>query len=497
MRAFFFLVFTVFIMGCAPKAHLVILHTGDTLSQFFPSSKDSGDLGGAVRLKTYIEEIRGAYPEMLIFDSGGILPGSVYASVYKGLVNIEVMNAMGYSAINLGHHEFDYGMDNLYILDDIAKFPFLSLNLVDKGTTNSHFMPYFITNISGTKIVVIGIAIPDQGLYNREVAEQIDILPPELMLNHLIKNLKLAETNDILICLSYLGFDRNIALAEGFPELDIILSGYGDTKTIVPFIRNNTFIVQSGKNSSYVGKIDLELSQGKIESFKYELVPLDKSISDSKWVLTYLNDKMEYINQKMMEKVCDSMQTLDSSKVRSFPTPLGNMVADIMAAAAGADIALINAGAIRDSIPMGTVRLSDLFQMMPYENYLVKGKVSGSILKEIIKKGVDKRGSGGFLCISKGLTVTIETNKEVTVKFNNVPLDEDKNYLVASADFLWLGGDGYNEFKSTPEMINTGMLVRDALIAYLKGIGMIDSQVADPLDRIVFMNETIKKIEIK
>ena len=474
------------ITACAPKDHLIILHTADTLSQFFKN--DASGLGGSARLKTYIESIRAANPNVLVLDSGGILPGSVYASIFKGKVNIELMNAMGYTALALGHHEFDYGMDNLFMLDDMADFPFLSVNVLEKNKARTEFTPYIITNIAGAKIVIIGLTTPDQNLFNRKVAEQIDLLPPEQILSDILRDKKLAETNDIVILLSYLGFERNLVIAESFPEINIILSGYGDTTTVMPYVTPSTYIVQPGKNGNYVGKIDLTISGGKISSFKYNLVAMNKNIPESQWVLTYLNDKTEIVDQKMMEKICDSMITLDATTIRSFPGPIGNMIADILADASKADIAVINSGSIRASIPMGTVHIGDIYQLFPYENYLVKGKLSGLTLKQIIKKGIDKRGSGGFLYYSKGLNVTVGTNKEVNILWNGAPLQDGKDYSVATADFLWMGGDGYVEFLKSQDVTNTGTLIRDAILNYLLNAQMITEQIADPVPRIVFLS---------
>jgi 5'-nucleotidase len=472
--------------GCAPKEHLVILHTADTLSQFF--IHDADGLGGAARLKTYIESIRGKNQNVLIFDSGGILPGSVYASIFKGKVNIELMNAMGYTALGLGHHEFDYGLDNLFMLEDIANFPFLSVNVVEKNKTRTEFKPYAITNIAGAKIVIIGMTSPDQNLFNRTVAEQVDLIPPEQVLSEILRDKKLAATNDIIILLSYLGFERNVVLAQAFPEISIILSGYGDTTTVMPYVTPTTYIVQPGKNGSYVGKIDLTISEGKINSFKYNLVAMDKNIPDSKWVLTYLNDKTEIVDLKMMEKICDSMMTLDATAIRSFPGTIGNLVADILAYASQADIAVINSGSIRSSIPMGTVHIGDIYQLFPYENCLVKGKISGSVLKQIIKKGIDKRGSGGFLYYSKGLKVTVGTNKEIGILWNGAPIQDGKDYTVATADFLWMGGDGYIEFLKSEQVTNSGMLIRDIILSYLQNVKIITEQIADPVPRILFLS---------
>ena len=114
--------------------------------------------------------------------------------------------------------------------------------------------------------------------------------------------------------------------------------------------------------------------------------------------------------------------------------------------------------------------------------------MSGLTLKQIIKKGIDKRGSGGFLYYSKGLNVTVGTNKEVNILWNGAPLQDGKDYSVATADFLWMGGDGYVEFLKSQDVTNTGTLIRDAILNYLLNAQMITEQIADPVPRIVFLS---------
>jgi 5'-nucleotidase len=104
--------------GLAKKKTLVILHTNDTHSTVMPLNKNLADTmlagrAGYLRRVEMIKEQRKQYPDLLLFDSGDFSQGSPYYTLFKGDVEIGLMNIMGYDAATIGNHEFDFGLDNM------------------------------------------------------------------------------------------------------------------------------------------------------------------------------------------------------------------------------------------------------------------------------------------------------------------------------------------------------------------------------------------------
>ncbi len=107
---------------------LVIIHTNDTHSTIFPlneniDNKDIAGRGGFLRRVNMVKEQREQHPNLLLIDSGDFSQGSGYYTLFKGEVEIKLMNQMGYDAATIGNHEFDFGLDNMARIFQMANFP--------------------------------------------------------------------------------------------------------------------------------------------------------------------------------------------------------------------------------------------------------------------------------------------------------------------------------------------------------------------------------------
>ena len=159
-------------MTAAAKKHkqLVILHTNDTHSCIMPLSenldnKDIAGRGGFLRRINMIKEERQKHPDLLLFDSGDFCQGSGYFTLFKGEVEIGLMNQMGYECTTIGNHEFDFGMDNMARIFKMANFPVVCSNYDCTGTVLEDLVkPYITINRNGLKIGVFALAPKLKGL---------------------------------------------------------------------------------------------------------------------------------------------------------------------------------------------------------------------------------------------------------------------------------------------------------------------------------------------
>ena len=130
---------SVFAVSAKKQKQLVILHTNDTHSTIMPlsSNLDNKDLAGRagfLRRVNMIKEQRAQNPDLLLFDSGDFSQGSGYYTLFKGEVEVGLMNEMGYDCATIGNHEFDFGMDNMARLFRMANFPIVCSNYDCTGT---------------------------------------------------------------------------------------------------------------------------------------------------------------------------------------------------------------------------------------------------------------------------------------------------------------------------------------------------------------------------
>jgi len=161
--------------------------------------------------------------------------------------------------------------------------------------------------------------------------------------------------------------------------------------------------------------------------------------------------------------------------VRRAETNLGDLITDITRQASGADVAILNGGGIRTSIKKGEIKVKDVYSVLPFDNYIVAIKLIGREIKEALEHGVSaiEKEEGRFPQVS-GVVFTYSPSADIGSRVKEVivsgkPLDPDKEYSVATNDFLAAGGDGYRAFgdaiKASKDFaVIGGMMKGDKLV---------------------------------
>lgn len=261
----------------ADKAkQLVILQTSDTHSRIEPIAKDAADkyagMGGTVRRVAFIKEARKANPDLLLFDCGDISQGTPYYNLFEGEVEVKMMNLMGYDAMTIGNHEFDFGLDNMARLFKMANFPVVCANYDVKGTVLEGLVkPYVILKRNGLKIGVFGLSPKMEGLVQADKCAGIVYNDPIETAQNTADRLKNEEGCDVVICLSHLGFQLknnacDVELVQKTNNIDAILGGHSHTFMKEPAIYlnkdgKNVPVMHTGRSGIYVGMLKLTLTE--------------------------------------------------------------------------------------------------------------------------------------------------------------------------------------------------------------------------------------------
>jgi 5''-nucleotidase/2'',3''-cyclic phosphodiesterase and related esterases len=251
---------------------LTILHTNDTHSHVEPinkndANKDQADKGGYVRRASFIKQMRAGDKDLLLFDCGDFSQGTPYYNMFKGEVEIKLMNEMEYDAATIGNHEFDFGLDNMARLFKMAKFPFVCANYEVKGTVLENLVkPYIVIERKGLKIGVFGLSPKMEGLVQAEKCEGIIYEDPYAVANKVAMYLKDHEHCNAVVCLSHLGWKASAnnpvcdeELVAKTRNIDLILGGHSHS-LIDPAVYYKNLdgkeipVTQAGKNGIYVGK---------------------------------------------------------------------------------------------------------------------------------------------------------------------------------------------------------------------------------------------------
>lgn len=268
----FMALLSVVSVGAKTKKQLVVLHTNDVHSCIMPlnenlDNKDLAGRGGFVRRVNMIKEQRALHPDLLFFDSGDFSQGSGYYTLFKGDVEVGLMNQMGYDAVTIGNHEFDFGLENMARLFRMANFPIVCSNYDFTGTPCDGLVKDYITiNRNGLKIGVFALGAPLKGLVANKNCEGVKFLDPAETAKKYVKLLRKQEKCDVVICLSHLGWEISEYPDQQFIReidgCDLVLGGH--THTYMPTLeyapdKTGKMIPddQNGKHGVFIGKLVL------------------------------------------------------------------------------------------------------------------------------------------------------------------------------------------------------------------------------------------------
>lgn len=268
-----FILFSVaFNIAVYAQKKIIILATNDTHSRIeaLPASdKYDPDMGGVEARAALIGEIRKQNRNVLLFDAGDFVQGTPYFNLFRGRVEAKAMDLMKYDAATLGNHEFDYGLDTLKMIIDKLNFPVVNCNYDFSNTVlKDKVKPYVILKKNGLRIGVLGVGVDPEGLIQKSRYGNMIFRPIESSVNFYSKILKESKECDLIICLSHIGYDGDIKLAEQSKYIDIIIGGHSHTYMKEPDIRRNAegkevVIFQAGKNGAYINKFEVELKKIK------------------------------------------------------------------------------------------------------------------------------------------------------------------------------------------------------------------------------------------
>lgn len=260
------------------QKQLVILHTNDTHSTIYPLSENLADTmlagrGGFVRRIAMLKEERKKNPGLLLFDSGDFGQGSPYFTMYKGDVEVGLMNRMHYDAGTIGNHEFDYGLENMARMFRNLNFPIVCANYDFTGTAAEGTTKEFvILKRNGLKIGVFGLSPKLSGLVSDTNCEGVKFENPIEAAKRVVAKLQQKKC-DVIICISHLGWttlngvddQQLIAQTRG---IDLVLGGHSHTYfEDLRYVKNldgkEIPVDQNGKHALFVGRMVLDFKKKK------------------------------------------------------------------------------------------------------------------------------------------------------------------------------------------------------------------------------------------
>ena len=255
---------------------IYLFHTNDMHSRIEPFPENYQDTllagkAGVVRRATFISQQREIHPDLLLFDCGDFSQGTPYYNIYKGEVEISMMNEMRYDAGTIGNHEFDFGLENMARLFRLVEFPIVCANYDVTGTVLEGLVKeYVVLHRDGIKIGVFGLGAQLEGLVAKASYGDVKFEDPVSEAQRIADLLKMQEKCDLVICLSHLGWKgepySDVELIENTCNIDVVLGGHSHSYFEKPEYYKNLDGVevplqQMGKHAAFIGKMVLTLQK--------------------------------------------------------------------------------------------------------------------------------------------------------------------------------------------------------------------------------------------
>lgn len=465
---------------------ITIIHTNDTHSRLVG---DKTYIGFA-KIAALIKQAKAENPNTLVLDAGDTLHGMPIVNISKGENAIKVLEAAGFDYMTLGNHDFNYGKDRLLELKAMTTVGMISANILDKDGKNL-FTPYVIKEMNGIKVGIFGLTSPET--YNKTSPANVIGLTFENPIETAKKMVQeLDSKTDLIIGLVHLGLDKGSEftsekLAQEVAGIDVIIDGHSHTLLKEGLTVNNTLIAQTFEHDKNLGKVEITLQNKKVTNKTAKLINVSETTNvAADEEITKLIDKINADNAPTFAKVLTNTDIyLDGvrANVRAKETNLGNLSADAVRAASGADIGFVNGGNIRVELQPGDITFGKLAELFPFGNTVQVKKITGEDLVKVLEISVQAypETQGGFLQVS-GMKFEFDPSKpagsRVTmVEVGGAKLDKAKYYTVAINDFLGIGGDGYDVFKKYPIHSEVGTY-EEVFAQYLNSNGTKGSEVS-------------------
>ncbi|MBR4920929.1 MAG: bifunctional metallophosphatase/5'-nucleotidase [Prevotella sp.] len=276
MIVFLFFICQLSFSTMGAQKQLVILHTGDMHSTILPISSQlpntlKAGRAGTIRRIEMLRKERQKCSDLLLFDTGDFFQGSAYYTMFKGDVEVGMMNLMGYDAATVGNHEFDFGLEEMARVFRMANFPIVCTNYDFTGTPVEGLVkPYIIIKRNGVKIGVFGVGQQLEGLVSEKNCPGVKFLDPAKVALETATMLKKEKKCDVVICLSHLGWKiggyDDQYLIHNSRNIDLVLSGHSHTYLVddryeTDLDGKQVLVDHEGKHAIFVGKMVVNLKR--------------------------------------------------------------------------------------------------------------------------------------------------------------------------------------------------------------------------------------------
>ena len=392
-----------------------------------------------------IKEQRSVRPNsVLVVDGGDALGDSPLAGVDAGRMVVQLMNAMGYDAMVVGNHEFDYGLDSLRVRASEANFNILSTNVQVASDSTALFAPFVLVERAGLQIALIGLLSPQAlKVINPVKNPDLNIDDTHLVLKTLLEGP--AGQADLQVVLVHMSAQEALDLVRAFPQVDLCIAGgfaretrKGAIEHVVRFA-GGRYLVSTPGRGAFLGLVDMAVRREEdrviLVDVRPRLVPIGPQVPQDRTVASLIDEQEGAIQRAHQQQLGNTNEPIEDT---------AQWVADLIRTRLNTEVSVINQGALRSLTLDGDIQQGTLVRLVRYDDILVRVEVLGSQLTAMVASSA-KRTLGGQRLVFSGYDAQ-------TSLIGDRPLVPEEKYQVATTSYLASGGDDYWTKKEAPNM---------------------------------------------
>jgi 5'-nucleotidase / UDP-sugar diphosphatase len=480
-----------------------ILHTTDLHGHILPTSDYDGnpDRGGLARCATQIRRWQRENPNSILIDVGDVYQGTDVSLRNKGALMIDLLNHLEYDAWVVGNHEFDWGMECFECALQQSNMPVLAANMLMEGKLAGEFpdakhpfakiQPFILKEIAGIKVAIIGITTPGMPFWLwPEFTRGLDFRHPVEPVRRAIASAKSGGA-DAIVLTGHMGLKTRtggddfantvMALTSEFPELALFIAGH--THQDVPSrLTNGVVFTQADHFGIHVGRVDLLFDRNSKKLLHREAICelMDNRLGFDQMILSRAKSQLAESGAAVSEPIGELTETLRGRSRPGRPSDVERLIgAAIMEMLRERNVPVdgVMHGTFDDKADLiaGPKTVNDVWNIIPYENYIVTGQLSPEEIKitmEDVFASHDKRNLLGFELKTEGRR---DDCKIVSMALaNRKPLDRNQKYVIAFNSFdARSGGHHFMKLRAFLERPEANCILhpvqtRDALIGYFQ-----------------------------
>ena len=516
-------------LAWSQQTTVTVLATTDMHGNLFPIdyATDQPAARGLAKVATLIRAAEAAAPNHLLIDCGDTIQGTPLESAYQTLVRTGLgplglkpvaplaqdpmmlaMNLLGYDAMAVGNHEYNFGLKNLAKARSEARFPWLSANTaVAPGGKDRPYDAFILKTVAGVKVAVIGITTPAIPTWEKpENIGSYRFLSPVDALKKAVAGLRAREHPDLIVVAAHTGLGRNLdtgqpespdenqayAMAVGVPDVDGIVFGHSHNQLEGRMV-GNVLLVQPKNWAISLARLDFTMEPKPAGGFAVvkktsRLIPVTAATEPAPDVLAIGKPYQDFAERYLDTPVASSPAPLSAALGRVEDTAIVDDVQDVQLFYSKADVSFASVFNPSVRVPQGQVTVRQIAALYPYDNTLYVVEGDGKMVKDALENAAryylscegarcsqlplaDRSVVGYNYDMAQGVQYEIDLTRPAGARLRNLryhgaPLAPGQKLRIAINNYRAAGSAGYSMFSAAKIVWRSSEEIRDMIVHY-------------------------------